>query len=155
MNKFAILLCLIVFTQQVTVEEVYDKAIYFFKGFAEGTNYKCYNVFVSQRTTMIKLINTIITEVKGGKSIKDAVMGHLTDFMKVPNLMDHCKVITLATKLIGFYSEKGIKDIGYALVNHNTDIYSYIQKIVSEKEYEVKAEYAGKLFKTITGLSVL
>ena len=29
------------------------------------------------------------------------------------------------------------------------------QKIVSEKEYEVKAEYAGKLFKTITGLSVL
>ena len=155
MNKFALLLCLIVLTQQATVEEIYDKAIYFFKGFADGTNYKCYNVFVSQRTTMINLINTIISEVKAGKSIKDAVMGHVGDFMKVPNLMDHCKVITLATKLIGFYSEKGIKDIGYALVNHNTDIYSYIQKIVSEKEYEVKAEYAGKLFKTITGLSVL
>ena len=155
MNKFALLLCLIVLTQQATVEEIYDKAIYFFKGFADGTNYKCYNVFVSQRTTMINLINTIISEVKAGKSIKDAVMGHVGDFMKVPNLMDHCKVITLATKLIGFYSEKGIKDIGYALVNHNTEIYSDIQKIVSEKAYEVKAEYAGKLFKTITGLSVL
>ena len=155
MNKFALLLCLIVLTQQATVEEIYDKAIYFFKGFADGTNYKCYNVFVSQRTTMINLINTIISEVKAGKSIKDAVMGHVGDFMKVPNLMDHCKVITLATKLIGFYSEKGIKDIGYALVNHNTDIYSYIKSIVSEKDYAVKAEYAGKLFKTITGLSVL
>ena len=155
MNKFALLLCLIVLTQQATVEEIYDKAIYFFKGFADGTNYKCYNVFVSQRTTMINLINTIISEVKAGKSIKDAVMGHVGDFMKVPNLMDHCKVITLATKLIGFYSEKGIKDIGYALVNHNTDIYSYIKSIVSEKDYAVKAEYAGKLFKTITGLSVI
>ena len=156
MSKFAILFCfLIALSQQATVEEYYDTVIYFFKGFAKDTQYKCYNTFVSQKSKILVIINKIVDEVKGGKPVKDAIMGHSLELMMVPNLANNCNLSNLVIKLPAFYSEKGVKDIGYALINHNTEVYNLIKAIIDNKDLTVKCEKAGELFKILTGLNVL
>ena len=155
MNKFAILLCfLIVFTQQATVEEIYDDAIYFFKGMSSTTEYKCYNTMVTQKTKLITIINKIVDEVKGGKSIINAIKAHSLEILFINKLSENCNFSTIMSKALEIYSEKGIKDIGYNIINNNGDIYTDIKGIADNSDIKVKAEYAGKLVKILTGLNV-
>ena len=155
MNKFLLVCALIVLTQQITVEEVYDDAIYFFKGFASTTDYKCYNTLVTKKTDVIKILNQIVDDIKNGKSIMDAFKAHALQFLLIYKFSENCNLTGLLAKVMNMLNEKGVKDIGYNIINNNSDIYTLLQEIYENKELKVRAEDAGKLLRIISGLNVL
>ena len=155
MNKFLLVCALIVLTQQATIEEAYDDYIYFFKGFASTTEYKCYNTLVTKKTDVIKILNQVVDDVKKGKSIMDAVKAHALQFLLINKFSENCNLTGLMTKVMQMLSEKGVKDIGYNIINNNSDIYLLLKEIYENKEIRVRAEDAGKLLRIISGLNVL
>ena len=155
--KFILLCFLIAFTyqQDIDIDKIYDKIVIVFKGMASSDEYKCANTLAKSKGAMVEIINNIIKDLKDGKKITDVLMSYIGKIMAIDGFMENCKVIQLGTKIMSLANEKGLKDLGYNIIEHAADIVNYFKQIVQASTLDDKLLIIGKLISVVIDFQVL
>ena len=72
----------------------------------------------------------------------------------VDKFTTECKVYNIAEKVLKLKTEKGIKDLGYNIVNNSKTILDLFEELKNAPQLDDKLVIAGKLIKTITDFTV-
>ena len=158
MSKIGLFLCfLLAFAHSsiidgVDTNEFYDKFIQIAKGMADSTAYKCASSLSRHRTKILETIEKVLKDVKGGKSMTDALISNAVSLIFLDGFADDCNVGTLIAIVPDLLKVEGIKKIGTNMVNNAADIEAYISEFMGADNLDAKLLAIGKIIKSTTGI---
>ena len=162
MNKLGLLICLIAIsftTQKINLQDIdipalYDKVVYIAKGMCENTEYKCSNNLVKNKEALLKIINDAIEDYNKGTGLVELLAKYAIKLYLVKDFMTDCKVAEIGAKVVTLTTEKGLKDLGYNIIEYTTDIINHIGEFKNAADLNDKLVAAGKILKVLLGIAV-
>ena len=162
MNKFGIILCLLAISfsvqkidlSQIDIEVVYDKVAILVKGMSENGENKCSANLIKNKAQLLEIIKSAIVDLNNGLELSQILAKYAVKLIMVDKFTTECKVYNIAEKVLKLKTEKGIKDLGYNIVNNSKTILDLFEELKNAPQLDDKLVIAGKLIKTITDFTV-
>ena len=163
MNKFGFLISLLILgfsIQAINLEEIdldmiYDKIVILAKGLSQNGEEKCSANLVKNKEKLMNIIQLVIADLNKGDELPAIIARYTLKILAVPGFVGECKVFDLVAKVMALKEEKGIKDIGYNLINNSAAIVAYIEEFKNAADLDAKLVVIGKIIKVVTDLEVL
>ena len=155
MNKFALVFCLLLimdFSQEqisINIESLYDLLINVFKGMSATDECRCANIFVENKTKMVKVINTIIEDIKAGQDFSSCLAILSFELISIDNFLNDCRLISIMPVINTLFCEDGIKLLGNRIANNSKTIFNLINEMKSVIELPDKLKILGQILRII------
>ena len=160
MNKFALLLCLLLIAnisaeEKDMVERIYNIVINILKGMAEKKpEQSCARIFETKKSEIFPIFKELVNEVKSGKSLSGVLSSYGLRLLAVEDLAVNCKAFALFELFSKMTSKEGLKDIGASIEKNAGEISNYFSQMKATKVIENKVQIAGQIFAKIFNLQV-
>ena len=161
MNKFGLFLCVLLaisYAQSSVVDgldinDIYDKFVVISKGMADSTAYKCSANLLKNKQKIISTIENILNDVKGGKSVVDALIGRAVGLMFLDGFFDDCNVGSIISIAPDLLKVKGIQQVGQTVIQNASELENLFTEFTAAEDLDSKLIVIGKVIKSATGLT--
>ena len=154
MNKFSLLLCLILvlnYSTQISIsddviDKYYDYLVEAFKGLSLEGNNECANRFISHKTDLIRIIKSVKKDIEDGEDIVTLAAKYMVDLLTVDSsIITKCNLLGLVPLIKKFDDVDEIKGMGKAISDNAQTILDNIRKVKSAEGLLNKVQYIAKI----------
>ena len=134
---------------EITVEEIFERLAYFFRGTEKNYDELCYNKFMEEKDKIIDIGNQAFEMYKNGEQIGIIFQFVVIKIMGMYDLVEECNVYEVPNLIIKVSSKSGLVSIFQNIINDIEKIMiygGYVKDGLSEKDYNKAALNAGHIF---------
>ena len=161
MNKFGLFLCFILaigYAQSsiidgIDMNDFYEKFIQISKGMSDSNSYKCASTLARHKTKVLEMVEKVVKDVKGGKSLTDALISNAIGLVFLDGFSTDCNVSSIISIAPELLKVKGIQTVGSNLVKNASDIENYIDEFMKAENLDGKLLAIGKIIRAATGIT--
>ena len=133
----------------ITVEEVYERFAYFFRGTANSYDELCYKKFLEEKDKLIDIGNKAVEMYQNGEKIGVIFQFVVIKIMGLYDLVEECNVYEVPNLIIKVTSKGGLVSIFQNIINDIEKIMiygGYVKEGFTQKDYNKAALNTGHIF---------
>lgn len=162
MNKFGLLLYALLaisYAQSSVIDrfnttDIFEKLINITKVMANSTEYKCAANLTKNKSKVMEVIEKIINEIKGGKSLFDVFLPNVGSLVFLTGFYEDCNIVSIINNINFLKKDDGIQKFGHNVVDNALILETLFNDLMTAPDLFGKLLVIVKVIKITTGFSV-